>query len=513
MSKLVLNTRLAFAGVALAALIGFGAVRAQSAAAGTFWPTRQWQTSTPEEQGMDSAALAKLLAVGKTRSFDSLLVVRHGKIVLDAYYAPYTADIPHALNSATKAVIGTLTAIALKNGLLDSLDHRMLDFFAGRDIANLDDRKKAITIQNLLDMTSGFEWEEGFEGGREQSLADWGRSPDWVKFVLDRPMAHAPGEFYYYDSGNPHLLSAIITKLTGKSTRDYAEAVLFGPLGIHAGNWRRDPQGLYTGGGGLSLYPRDMAKFGYLYLHNGEWEGKPLLPSGWVEQVSHATINMHASDDPDLYYSNYFWDFPKHHVYMAIGYHSETIMIFPERDMVAVMTAREFYPWGKVADGISGAVKSDSALPANPAGADLLANTIRDIATEKPTEAGAGPAIAASISGKTYRFPDNDMHVRSLTFTLADPQPHYELEIFDPSLKFSGPIGLAGLYAKGPPTAYGVSAAKGTWSNANTFVFDLQYLGFGEQRKWTLSFDGDKVHLRGKTKEGHDVSVDAESGG
>jgi CubicO group peptidase (beta-lactamase class C family) len=510
MGKIAFGTKMAFTGAALGVFI---LVASQGAAAEILWPTKEWQTSTPEEQGMDSAALAKLLASVKTKSFDSLLVVRHGRIVLDAYYAPYTADVPHAINSATKAVTGTLTAIALKNGLLDSLDHRVLDFFAGRNIANLDDRKKAITIQNLLDMTSGLEWEEGFEGGREQSLADWGGSPDWVQFVLDRPMAHAPGEFFYYDTGNPHLLSAILTKLTGKSTREYAEAVLFGPLGIHAGNWRRDPQGIFTGGGGLSLYPRDMAKFGYLYLHNGEWEGKALLPSGWVERASHATINMHASDDPDLYYSNFFWNFPKRHVYMAIGYHSQAIMIFPEQDMVAVMTAHGFYSWGRVADGISGAVKSDDALPANAASSDLLANTIRDIATEKPTEAGPASAIAASISGKTYKFPDNAMHVRSLTFTLADPQPHYELEIFDPTLRFGGPIGLDGLYRKGPPTPFGVSAAKGAWLNEHSFVFDLQYIGSGERRKWTLSLDGERPTLRGKTKDGHDVSVDAESGG
>lgn len=107
------------------------------------WPTKGWQTSSPEEQGMDSADLAKLVAYGTSRRFDSLLIARHGKIVLDAYYAPYSADIPHIINSSTKAVIGTLAAMALKDGLLDSTDHPVLDFFADRSIANLEDRKKA----------------------------------------------------------------------------------------------------------------------------------------------------------------------------------------------------------------------------------------------------------------------------------------------------------------------------------------------------------------------------------
>jgi CubicO group peptidase (beta-lactamase class C family) len=231
------------------------------------WPTHEWQTSSPEDEGMDSAMLAKLVAFGTTRSFDSLLIARHGRIVLDAYYAPYTADIPHAINSSTKAVIGTLIAMAHKDGLLDRLDHPMLDFFPGRDIANVDDRKRAITVQNLLDMTSGLEWEEGTEGGREQSLIDLGRAKDWTQFILDRPMAHQPGEIFYYNSGNPDLLSAIITKLTRKRAAHYAQEKLFGPLGIDPPFWRRDPQGLTIGACCLFLSPHDMAKIGYLYLH------------------------------------------------------------------------------------------------------------------------------------------------------------------------------------------------------------------------------------------------------
>ncbi|HJZ21272.1 MAG TPA: serine hydrolase [Bradyrhizobium sp.] len=503
----------ALSAIILTASIGCGAASAQGVAAQTIWPTGAWQTSTPEEQGVDSAELAKLLDFGKTKNFDSLLLVRHGRIVLDAYYAPYTADIPHAINSSTKAVIGTLTAIAIKEGLLDSRDHRMLDFFGERAIANLDDRKKAITVQNLLDMTSGFEWEEGFEGGREQSLVDWDRSPNQVNFVLDRPMAHTPGEVFYYNSGNPHLMSAILTKLTGMTARDYAVAKLFGPLGIAPPFWRHDAQGLSTGGGGLSLHPRDMAKIGYLYLHDGEWEDKQLLPSGWVDSVSHATVDMHASFNPDLRYSNFFWVMPNRHVYMSVGYHCQVVMVFPDRDMVAVMTARAFCPFGKMADMISAAVKSEAALAPNPAGAALLADAIRDISTEKPGAVGATPDIASAISGKNYQFSGNALNVKSLSLDLTAPNPHYDLEIFRPPLRFSGPIGLDGRYRKGEPTPLGVSAVRGTWSNANTFEIDFQYLGSGEQRKWTLSFDGERSTLRGNAKDGREVAVDGAAGG
>jgi CubicO group peptidase (beta-lactamase class C family) len=205
------------------------------------WPTKGWQTSTPEEQGMDSTALAKLVEFGTSRSFDSLLISRHGRLVLDAYYAPYSADSPHELYSVTKSVVATLTAIAHNEGLLDSFDHRVLDFFAERTPAEMDDKKRAITVQNLLDMTSGLDWTEPLDG-RPESPRKMVNSRDWIKFILDRPMTSAPGETFNYSSGNSQLLSAIITKLTKSDVADYATAKLFGPLGISTFSWVGAPK-------------------------------------------------------------------------------------------------------------------------------------------------------------------------------------------------------------------------------------------------------------------------------
>jgi CubicO group peptidase (beta-lactamase class C family) len=503
--------------VIFAASIGCAATYAQ-AGAEAVWPTKGWQTSTPEEQGMDSTALARLVEFGTTHRLDSLLIARHGKIVLDAYYAPYTADIPHVINSATKAVIGTLTAIAYKDGLLDSLNHPMLDFFGGRSIAYVDDRKKAITVQTLLDMTSGMEWEEGIEGGREQTLVEFGRSSNQIKFVLDRPMSNVPGEVFNYNSGNPNLLSAIITQLTGMTARDYGNARLFAPLGIAAPNWPHDSQGLSTGGGGLALRPRDMAKIGYLYLRNGEWDGKRLLPAGWTDRVSHATVNMNASFDPELRYANFFWVLSHRQVYMAWGYRCQFIMVFPAQDIVAVATARNDCPFVKLADDISGAVKSETALAPDPVGANLLASKILDASIEKPTAVGAMPESASAISGKTYRFPYNELTVKSLSLSLTGPQPRYELEIYtqyqsNASLQFTGPIGLDGLYRKGDSSPLGVIALKGTWLNDHAFAIDLRLVGGDKDQRWILSFDGDKPKLRGKDAHGREISIDGELGG
>ena len=281
--------------------------------------------------------------------------MRHGKIVAEAYYAPYAAGILHQVNSVTKAVTSTLTAIASNDGLLDSPSHRVLDFFERGSIVNVDPRKEAITVQNLLDMTSGLELSQVELENPSLGVREMVRSPGWVKFILDRPMRSAPGEEFNYNSANQQLVSAILTKLTGMSTLEYAKAKLFGPLGINDVYWWHDPQGITIGGYGLFLQPRDMAKIGYLYLRNGVWEGKQLLPLAWIDKVNHATIDMHLS--PGLRYSNCFWALPEKHVYMANGYRGQVIMVFPHWDVVAVTTGRNNFSLGEFAELISRSVK------------------------------------------------------------------------------------------------------------------------------------------------------------
>src|SRR3984885_10169590 len=156
------------------------------------WPTKEWQTSTPEEQGMDSAALAQLVDFVGIYKEDSLLVIRHGKIVVDAYYAPYAPNIRHDLRSVTKSFISTLTGIEVQEGLLDGVDHPIVDLFTDKHISNLDDDKKAITIQNMLDMTSGIAWSEDAYTPDETIIWMY-KTPDPTEFVLSQPMSDPPG--------------------------------------------------------------------------------------------------------------------------------------------------------------------------------------------------------------------------------------------------------------------------------------------------------------------------------
>ena len=203
---------------------------------------------------------------------------------------------------------------------------------------------------------------------------------------------------------------------------------------------------------------------------------------------------------------------------MAVGYHCQVIMVLPDLDVVAAMTARDFCSFRRMAESISGAVKSETPLPANPDSARVLADAVSDVSTDRPTEAAPAPEIASSISGKTYRFSENALDVRFFTLSLKE-DPRYDVEIdthnpANPVIRMRGPIGLDGLYRKSELTSFGLRAVKGAWVSGDTFAVDVQYVGAGEQQKFSLSFSGDnKVMLRSRTRDGRDVTVEGEAGG
>jgi CubicO group peptidase (beta-lactamase class C family) len=476
------------------------------------WPTKEWATSSPEEQGMSSERLARLVEFGGSNNMDSLLVTRHGRIVLEATYAPFRPELKHRINSATKAVISTLVGMAMRDGRLDSTDRRVMEFFADRTIANLDERKKAITIRHLLDMTSGIEWTEGLDGIPHSFFA-MERSPDWQQFVLDRPMSTAPGERFYYDSGNSHLLSAILTKVTGKSALDYARETLFGPLGINDVLWRGDPQGISGGGAGLYMHPRDMAKIGYLYLRGGVWEGKQILPASWIEGVRKADVDMRERWAQELRYGGQFWVMPGRDAYLAVGYDRQLVVVMPKLDIVAVMTGSARFPTANgtptrpryglaaLADQLAGAVTADTPLAADSAATAALAQKVKEAAIEPPTPASEQPPLAKTISGKTWRFDANDGRITSITLRLDGAEPSFEYEVAGgpggpPPGRFAGPIGFDGHRRVGGRMRYGPSAARGAWSaDGTSLLLDVQTLGNDDAARVTFAFADKAVEV------------------
>jgi CubicO group peptidase (beta-lactamase class C family) len=473
----------------------------------TVWPTAGWAESTPEAQGMDSAALAKLVDFGAANAMDSLLVTRHGRLVAEAYYAPFRAGLPHRVNSTTKGVIGTLTGMAIQDGLIASLDEPVLKFFPERSVENVDARKKAMTLGHLLNMTSGLDWKEKLDDSVPDTMLQMNRSRDWQGFVLDRPMAQAPGGSFNYNSGNTHLVSAVLAMKTGGSTLAYAQRRLFQPLDIRDVRWLKDPQGIEIGGWGLYLQPRDMAKIGYLYLRKGQWHERQLLPAAWVEQVFKASVDMGFGTTPGFRYANGWWTIPEKHAYMAVGFNRQLIIVLPEVDVVAVATGRRNYPLAPLVDLIAASTRSIRPLPTDGAAQGLLADRIRDASVEKPTAVIPAPALAATISGKTWQFDRNLLGVSRLMLDLTSVNPSYEIA-YDrgrpdaPRTPITGSIGLDGYYRVTEQAAGMPIAVKGTWVDPQSLRIISRSLVEGDVAVYNLRFDGTSLNVSFENNRG-----------
>ncbi len=314
---------------------------------GAYWPTEGWRTSTPEEQDMDSAKLDQMMEYIDEQDLiiESVVVVRNGYIVFEEYPGPlYDQDMPHVVHSVTKSFASALIGIAIEEGFIDGIEQKFVDLFPERTIENLDSQKESITLEHILTMTAGLEWNE-FQypwtdpQGNPDPRNDYIKalfSDDPVQYVLDLPMMEEPGVRWNYNGGTSHLLSAIVAEATGYDTLDFAREFLFAPLGITEVRWDSDRHGIRYGGSGLYLTPRDMAKFGYLYLHDGMWDGEQVVPADFVAE---ATKTHYAVDGYTGYGYQSWWTCLGTEVYYAAGILGQRIDVVPDLDLVVVFTA------------------------------------------------------------------------------------------------------------------------------------------------------------------------------
>ncbi len=464
------------------------------------WPTTEWRTSSPEAQGMDSALLAQLFdRIERDKiNLHSVLIVRNGYLVLEAYFHPYTPNIRHQVASVTKSVISSLIGIAIDQGYIRSVDQSLLSFFSDRGIANVDAQKQAITLEHLLSMTSGLECKD-----RSGTDADMQRSSDWVQFMLDLPMAHTPGTEFSYCSGGPLLLSAILEKATGLNTRDFANTHLFAPLGIPSVSdveWGSDPQGYTLGGYGLYLTPRNMAKLGYLYLNQGQWAGQQIVSSQWV--MASLTTHSTWTDEGQRDYGYLWWLYPTHGYYSMMGMAGQQVHIVPDRQLVVVFTSA-ISPSNEVVldqllrDYILPAAKSTEPLPTNEDAAAQLQAHIRS-AMQPQRSISPLPEMARTISGRTYQMQDNPLGFHTITFFFKPGQDTAEVGVND-AAKIA--IGLDQLYrVTGNPDQQQGEALCGRWTNDHMLVIEQTRLGDFLYYEYEVTFTGDEVTIKFQDK-------------
>jgi CubicO group peptidase (beta-lactamase class C family) len=307
----------------------------------------RWETATPAEQGLDESDLMSAQTqAGHSGFVNSLLVVRNGYLVWETYFNGYDAHDAHNIMSVSKSFISALVGLALHEGFIDSLDQPMLDFFPEYSEPGLDPRKYQITIRHLLSMRAGF------DNSIEDYDVNWFRwitSPDWIEYAINLQLLYDPGTRFAYITAETHLLSAILTKATGTSTTDFAKQYLFNLMGIVIRGWDRDPKGYYTGGMGMYFNARDLARFGYLYLQNGQLEGRQIIPAEWVtvslQRYSHGTSNWGALENIGYGYLWWLGRINGHDCFIALGYAGQYILVFPQLNLIVVTTSHtEFYP-------------------------------------------------------------------------------------------------------------------------------------------------------------------------
>jgi CubicO group peptidase (beta-lactamase class C family) len=485
---------------------------APPAAPATAWPAAEWDRATPEEMGMDSRALASLVEYGGNVKMDSVFVTRWGRAVLEAYYAPFAERMKHRVNSSTKAVTGTLVGIAAAQGLLDA-NAPVTGFFKDRHIAALDDAKRAITVQQLLDMVSGLDWNEPLTDEVPRSLIEMERSRDWQQFTLDRPMAQPAGTTFNYNSGNSQLASAIVARAAGTPTRDFAAKHLFAPIGISEFRWREDPQGVSTGGLGLYLHPADMARFGLLYLHHGNWNGTQVVPRAWADKMLNAKVRMFPTGD--WVYADGWWTLPRRKAYLTVGYNRQLVVVLPELGIVAAVTGRGPYPMENLIDHLVRAAKAPAALPRDADGLAQLQARISEAAAGKPLFPVAPPPPAArEVDGRTFTFAPNEGGWKELTLRLGD-KPGLELVAYtsrdsNATQKVSLPLGMDGRFAMGQ-TPEGITAMQAGWTDATTLAIALRVPEEAIERAYELRFSGSRVAVTLTNSFGRKLAFNGEA--
>ncbi|HKR60007.1 MAG TPA: serine hydrolase [Pyrinomonadaceae bacterium] len=341
-----------------------------------------WATADAQSQGVDRAALAKLTATIQEwpeLGVHAILIERHGKLVYESYFDGFderwgtslgrvsmTANSLHDLRSVTKSVISALSGIALSEGAIKSLDQPVVEWFPEFPELNNSDRRR-VTLAQVLSMTSGLKWNEDVPYTNPQNdEIRMTRDAQPLRYALSVPFAIEPGKDFTYNGGLTQVMAAVIERATKTPIEDYARTKLFEPLAIKEVEWVGDLAGMPSAASGLRLHPRDLAKFGSLYLHSGRWNGKQVVPEEWVKRSTRRQFRFSPRTGKDaggeFGYGYYWW----YNCYptatglieapTAVGNGQQRVFVLPGLDMVVTILA------GRYNDFTSGATLGSRIL-------------------------------------------------------------------------------------------------------------------------------------------------------
>ena len=497
-----------------------------------YWPTNGFRQSTPEAQGMDSGKLVEIVgfyeaahAKDQGVSIDSISIVRNGYLVADFYFNPlFPKDTAHVIHSCTKSIMSALIGIAIEQGHIASVDVPMIEFFKDKQDAIQDEKMTAITLMDLLSMKTGIRSRDSYLY-RWEGLFAMTATADWVAHILSLPVDAQPGTRFNYSNLSSFLLSAIIHKATGIDTMAFARKHLFDPIGIGDVRWEWSPQGIGIGYARMWMKPEDMAKFGLLYLQQGQWNGRQIIPAAWVQEsiTPHAfpknyveILDANGEKDQELTSRNwaganffrafadgygYQWWLDKSGTYSAVGVAGQFIMVAPEQNLLTVVTSsasgRGIFFSKKILDKfVLPAVKSNGALPANTAAQKKLVEKSGPPPLQQTPQAVPSlPSVAQQISGKTYALQSNRWHYDNFKLVF---DPGHDCAEFSYTVRGGDTavftVGLDGVY-RFTDTDIGCMAAIGKWTAPDTFELTCQQIGYSAPAMFALAFNRDEIDV------------------
>ena len=458
--------------------------------------------STPEQQGIDSAAVADFVEALDTEIEDvhGLMVLRHGHVVAEGWWAPYQPEFIHTLFSLSKSFASTGIGLAIAEGHL-SVHDQVISFFPDAVPEEPTWQLEAMRVRDLLSMSTG-------HIGEDLRAFSFDSDSPLPEAFLNLPVAHKPGTHFNYNTPASYMLSAIVQKVTGENLLDYLRPRLLDPLGIEEATWSTDSQGIALGGFGLSITTESIARFGQLYLQQGQWEGEQLLSAEWVEQAtSRQTSNGSNPDSPwDQGYGYQFWR-NRHGAYRASGAGGQLALVMPEQDAVVAITAgtsqiRDIFNlvWDRLVPGMQ-----DELLDENPAEVERLRERLSNLSIRIP----AGEPASAGQSGVdghqkwlggAWQFEENDLDINALTLrsqgtetivVITTPTGDHEIAV-GAGAWMAGRTGLfpgavAALLGDDQGEGHRMAAA-GAWTDADEFTFRLAYTETPRVATITLEF-------------------------
>jgi CubicO group peptidase (beta-lactamase class C family) len=456
--------------------------------------------AAPESQGVSSAGVLAFVEAADKEidSLHSFMLVRHGRVVAEGWWSPYAPETPHMLFSLSKSFTSTAVGLAQAEGKL-SADDPVLKFFPDDAPAPPSANLKAMRLTDLLRMSTG----------QQSEPARTPKEP-WTKTVLAQPVPFKPGTHFLYNTSATYMLSAAVQKATGETVLDYLTPRLFEPLGIKNPTWEKSPQGISTGGYGLSVRTEDIAKFGQLYLQKGKWDGKQLVPEAWADAATarQTSNGSNPKSDWDQGYGYQFWRC-RHGGYRGDGAFGQYCIVLPGQDAVIAITSgvRDMQAvLNLVWDKLLPALKS-STLPADEAAAKKLAGALQGLTLHLP----AGKGAPAKVAGKTFTFPANDAKLESIRLEEGDGGVTLVARVGGTERKIA--CG-SGSWKKGR-VAWGrmpeqPAAAAGAWTADGTFTAQVCFTETPFVATVRLKFSGGEVRCASAWNVGFGATKEAE---